>query len=220
VIVVYELTEEMLLPYCNGNGSSLAHVRIFQRGLNHIPVVVIGEPSDLTGPSVPTSLEAIASSVQEQLFPDGRWWRFIHYSTWPGQHYSESVPEFTEVTFASRHKMTRWRRLLAGESAGAWNFSAPQWRWNEPYPLVWPDNGAEYLMHRGDPDCMQLILPGVVRVPLLLGDTLVTVWPADAYTTTALAGPGAAALKAEVLNPANRLGLPPGADVYSISAQR
>lgn len=73
------LTSEALLSYQGFHGmDGLMHVRVYEEP-GQIPVVIAGQLDDNPGTHLTIGIEMAATSIHENLFPDGRELRLISY---------------------------------------------------------------------------------------------------------------------------------------------
>jgi hypothetical protein len=190
------------------------HARAFEAGRGDDPVVIMGQFADHVGPSITNSAAEAMAAVQTALYPGGRRLRFVELRA---EHPYEphAVLRFTEITVAERRRVSpirRWRRQKASERARRWHAvftlvtpegatrlvfpsSAPTqlpWAftpavWSPDLELEWPASESEVLVR--EPLRTTLVRPAQVRIPSLLGDCGIEVWPRDLYVVELVGGP-------------------------------
>jgi hypothetical protein len=215
----WRLTNDVVLP-C---GMLVFHVRTFAAGPAATPVVIVGEFSDHFGQSLTNAIEDAAAAIQDALYPDGTRFRLVQHRT--QRAHGIRYPAFDEVEFLRRRHLGGLRRRLQrrrneraaryraavttvgpdGVSrhvfpppivhAWQWMFYGPNWQ--HDLELDWPADEHDALYPTPDAAGAELIRPATVRIPALLGDFPVPVWPHDLYTAELVGGPIGAQLAVE-----------------------
>jgi hypothetical protein len=213
----WRLVHDAVLPFGPVGVCAVLHVRAFEAGPDVLPVVIVGQFGDYVGHSLTNAIEHAAAAAQTVLYPDGRRFRLVQHTPYELLH-DNPIPFFREVTFARRERigrLRRWARRRHDERAArftvaatvvtldgatrhvhpvlpadeqVWRFVGPSWC--PPVTLEWPAEDAGALTALGT----ELIRPAAVRLPALLGDTAVQVWPKALYVPALIGGPDAAAL--------------------------
>jgi len=217
--VNWRLVHDAVMPFGPLGVCTVVHVRAFEAGPDVEPVIIVGQFGDYIGQSLTNTIEHASVAAQTVLYPDGRRFRLVQHNPYELMH-DNPIPSFREVTFARRERIGRLRRWAARRRAehdarftvaatvvtieGAtrhihpvipageqfWRFFGPTW---QPLDLEWPADEAGALTELGT----ELIRPAAVRLPALLGDTPVQVWPKALYVPALIGGPEAAALAAQ-----------------------
>lgn len=204
----WSLTTDTVLGYDYVWGDAVCHARVFEAppldGETSAPppVVVLGQFTGHEGRALANALVEVAAAAQARFFPDGRTWRFVQL--YPHSRYqggtAEAPLELREVTFTNRRRRSaRERRALQRRDQRIYRHGAPV-----PPPEEWVFAGD----HQGRsltleiPDAHRDAVTGAqpewtwsrratVRVPALLDDTELEVWPLHQYTAEHVPGPHA-----------------------------
>src|SRR5262249_28644580 len=78
-----------------------------------------------------------------------------------------------------------------------WEFGPPSW--GRAFEVQWPAEEAGALHYLYGPFCPpQFIRPAQLRIPQLLGETLIDIWPPELYTPELVGGPEAAEVASRI----------------------
>jgi hypothetical protein len=212
----WSLVHDAVIPFGNEGEHYVLHARAFEAGEQDDPIVIMGQFSDHVGPSITNSAAEAMAAVQTALYPEGRRLRFVEMR--PEHPYDpHAVLRFTEISVGERRRVgraRRWWREKASERGRRWQASftlvtpegitrhvfpaaVPQhlpWAftaavWSPDLDLQWPESETSALVR--DILGTTLVRPAQVRVPTLLGDCGVDVWPTDLYVVELIGGPEA-----------------------------
>ncbi|HTK67256.1 MAG TPA: hypothetical protein VL595_33090 [Pseudonocardia sp.] len=218
----WSLTHDAVIPFGDEGECYVLHARAFEAGEDEDPVVIMGQFSDHAGRSITNSVAEAMAAVQTALYPEGRRLRFVEMR--PEHPYdSHAVLRFTEISFANRRRVgraRRWWREKADERGRRWQATftlvtpegitrhvfpsaVPQhlpWTftpavWSPDFELQWPESESNALVR--DVWHTTLVRPAQVRIPALLGDCGVDVWPRDLYVAELIGGPEGAEIAAQ-----------------------
>jgi hypothetical protein len=216
---MWRKVHDVVLPYGGAYGT-VAHVRAWESGPADDPVVIAGQFGDHSGRPVTQAAPEVAAAVQAVLYPDGRRFAYVEHSPRSVFLHGGGPWGFEPVTFAyrrhlSQRQIRRRRRWNAAQVAGdvsltvvtavgattykyppakpdalPWEFGSPSW--GRAFEVEWPDEAGALHYPYGPSLPPQLVHPAQLRIPQLLGDTLVDIWPEELYTPELIGGPEAA----------------------------
>lgn len=218
----WSLVHDAVIPFGDEGECYVLHARAFEAGEENDPIVVMGQFADHVGPSITNSVAVAMAAVQTALYPEGRRLRFVEMR--PEHPYdSQAVLRFTEISFAEQRRVgraRRWWRKKASERSRQWQAtftlvtpdgitrhvfpsatsSDLPWTfkpaaWSPDLELEWPESESGAIVR----DLMRtsLIRPAQVRIPALLGNCGVDVWPRDLYVPELIGGPMGAEIAAQ-----------------------
>lgn len=218
----WSLVHDAVIPFGNEGECYVLHARAFEAGEETDPIVIMGQFADHVGPSITNSAAEAMAAVQTALYPEGRRLRFVEMR--PEDPYDRhAVLRFTEISFVKRRwvgRARRWRRDRNSERGRRWQATftlvTPEgitrhvfpsvvarhlpWTftpavWSPDLELHWPESESDALVR----DLLRttLIRPAQVRIPALLGDCGVDVWPRDLYVAELIGGPEGAEIAAQ-----------------------
>ncbi len=202
----WSLTTDTVLAYDYVSGDAVCHARLFEAPpLDHEttpppPVVVLGQFTRHEGRSLSNALVEVAAAAQARFFSDGRTWRFVQlypHSRYPGGTAAAPL-ELREVTFTDRRRRSaRELRALQRRDQRIYRRGAPvlapeEWVFagdhqGRSLTLEIPDAHRDAVLG-AQPEWTWSRRAGV-RVPALLGETELEVWPAPHYTSEHVPGP-------------------------------
>jgi hypothetical protein len=218
----WTLVHDAVIPFGDEGECYVLHARAFEAGEENDPIVIMGQFSDHVGPSLTNSAAEAMAAVQTAIYPNGRRLRFVEMR--PEHPYDpQAVLRFTEISFAERRRVgraRRWWREKASERGRRWQAtftlatpdgvtrhvfpssipSISRWTfkpaaWSPDLELQWPESESDALVR--DLPRTSLIRPAQVRIPDLLGDCGVEVWPKDLYVVELIGGPEGAQIAAQ-----------------------
>jgi hypothetical protein len=218
----WSLVHDAVIPFGHEGEHYVLHARAFEAGKDNDPVVIMGQFADHVGQSITNSAAEAMAAVQTALYPEGRQLRFIEMR--PEHPYDpHAVLRLTEISVGERRRVgttRRWWREKTSKRKRRWQATftlvTPEgitrhvfpsavprhlpWTftpavWSPDLSLHWPESESGALVR----DSMRttLVRPALVRIPTLLGDCGVDVWPLDLYVVELIGGPEAAEIAAQ-----------------------
>jgi hypothetical protein len=220
---LWQLTHDTVLPF-GGPYGTVAHVRVYEPppALSHrAPLAIAGQFGDHTGRPLNAATAHVAVAIQKAFFPGGRCFDYVEYQ--PADRHERPYPCFRKASLRRRRRgrLERWldRRgsgrdtvLTIVDDTGAachtvtgapadeqpWAFDLLGWD-DDSCAVQWPHEQRRYVATdwMGTAQCY-LERPAQVRLPTLLGDTPVSVWPPADYVPLLVCGPEAALTAAQI----------------------
>ncbi|NJP98643.1 hypothetical protein HCN51_56075 [Nonomuraea sp. FMUSA5-5] len=220
---VWRLARDAVLPF-GGPYGTVAHLRVYEPPpvLSHrAPVVIAGQFGDHTGRPLNAATGQVAAAIQRALFSSGRHFDYVEYQ--PTDRHERPYPCFRKASLRRRRRrrIERWldRRsfghdtvlTILGETGAIchtapgppaeeqlWAFELLGWD-DDSCTLRWPPEQRRHIAADWMGTCQEYLeRPAQVRLPILLGDTLVSVWPPAAYVPLLVCGPEAALQAAQI----------------------